>query len=475
MATISRTPEGEMTDRRIWSRRGLVRATVVALPAVLALAAGCEPEPAVTETAPEPATPTPTSTPTPTPTTTPPPPPTATATPSPTATATPTATPAPVSGVIKVGLNWPDYVLAALADSLATVEDEDGLVIEVVRQNDAAATPSDELEGVGVSSPVQAALAGAVLPMPVGPDLDALPAALAQMYRHGDGLAAAPLAVAVRSFAYRSDMFSAAGLDAGQPPANWEDLVGAARLLTRLQEGRVERAGMSLSLSTLDDNWLSFGWQNGGAVWPGGGGGPVLDSAEFLEAARYFRSFFRDPPATFRREMAAANPTGTLFDAGLAAMEFRDFHELKTRGRLPPEAMETVRLALPPTRVSPVTAGGGRLLVGIAAATRNFAGAVATIARLLRPETVAAVTAAAGLAPAVVSLQAALVAADPRYEVYFRTLAFTRDWRAWTVPAVIGAARRATPRLALAPEPIEVILAEATRQAREMVPGAGGG
>jgi ABC-type glycerol-3-phosphate transport system substrate-binding protein len=466
-----------MAGRRVWTRRGLVRAAVVGLPAVVALAAGCEPEPAVTEAAPLPVTAVPTATPTatsiPTPTATPTP--TAIPSPSPTATAMPTATPAPVSGVIKIGLSWPDHVLAALAESLAAGEQQDGLVLEVVRRNDLAATPSQDIDVVAVSSPVQAALAGAVLPMPVGPELDTLPASLVAMYRHGDGLAAAPLAVAVRSFAYRADILSAAGLDAAQPPANWEDLAGTARLLTRLRDGLVERAGMSLSLSTLGDDWLTFGWQNGGVVWPAGGGSPVLDSAAFTEAARYFRSFFRDPPASFRRETAAGDPTGTPFDAGLAAMEFRDFHELKTRGQMPPEAMETVRLALPPTRVSPVTAGGGRLLVGIAATTQNFAGAVAAIGRLLRPETAAAVTQAAGLAPAPVSLQADLVAADSRYEVYFRTLAFARDWRAWRVPGVIGAARRATPRLALAPDPIEVILAEATRQAREMAPGAGVG
>ncbi|MDP6349197.1 MAG: extracellular solute-binding protein [Chloroflexota bacterium] len=466
-----------------------MRLAMVALPAVVALATGCEPEPAMTETTPEPvprattavptatptATSTPTSTPTPTPTATPTLTPTATPTPSPTATATPTATPALVSGVIKIGLSWPDHVLAALAESLAAGEQQDGLVLEVVRRNDLAATPSEEVDVVAVSSPVQAALTGVVLPMPVGPELDTLPASLVAMYRHGDGLGAAPLAVAVRSFAYRSDMFSEAGLDAAQPPANWEDLAGTARLLTRLRDGLVERAGMSLSLSTVGDDWLTFGWQNGGVVWPDDGGGPVLDSAAFTEAARYFRSYFRDPPASFRREMAAGDATGTLFDTGLAAMEFRDFHELKTRGQLPPEIMETVRLALPPIRVSPVTAGGGRLLVGIAATTRNFAGAVAAIGRLLRPETAAAVTQTAGLAPAVASLQTDLVAADSRYEVYFHTLTFARDWRAWRVPAVIGAARRATPRLALAPDPIEAILAEATRQAREMAPDAGGG
>ena len=232
----------------------------------------------------------------------------------------------------------------------------------------------------------------------------------------------------------------------------------------------MERAGLGLSLSANAADWLTFGWQTGGQVWPADGGGPVLDTGEFLAGARYFRSFFRDPPATFRREMLANDPLGTVFSAGLAAMEYCDFHAMKTRGGLPPALLEAVHLSSPPTRVSPVTAGGGRLLVGISAATRSVEGAAAAIARLLQPETVAAVTAAAGLAPSLTALQAELAEDDPRYGEYFRTLDFARDWRAWADPGVIGAARRATPRLALATDPIEGILAEATRQAREGPP-----
>ena len=97
------------------------------------------------------------------------------------------------------------------------------------------------------------------------------------------------------------------------------------------------------------------------------------------------------------------------------------------------------------------------------------------ISRMLRPGTVAAVTTAAGLAPALPVLQDEMADSDQRYEIYFRTLDFARDWRSWAIPEVIGAARRATPRLALATDSIEEILAEATRQARAMAPGTGVG
>ena len=474
---------GERKISHRLTRRNLTKLAAVALPASIIYAGGCSPLPETIGTAPTVSSTAPPDPPPPTsiPTATPPPVSTAvpaapTATPVPTAvpsaTAVPSIPPAPLKATVRIGLPWPDAVLKTLVEADAKSRGSGALKLEVVRLAGRPYTNTSSYDVLGVSNPVQAARAGQLASIPESMVVSDYSARLLNPYRHDGRLSALPLAVSVRSFVYRSDLFATAGLDPAQPPASWEALASTARLLTRITDGRVERAGLDLSLSANTSEWLLFGWQNGGRVWSNEADGPLFNSTALLEAARYFRSFFRDPPGSSRLHSLPADPTKSAFGAGLAAMALRDFHEIKSRSEMPAEILATVRLAPPPASVAPVAPGRGRMLLGIAAGSRNFDAAAAAIERLSEPAMARALTRTAGLAPARTSLQGELETDDSRYRTYFRSLDLMRDWRSWPLPGVIADARRATPRLALSADPIEAILADVTRQARDRVSNA---
>jgi ABC-type glycerol-3-phosphate transport system substrate-binding protein len=376
--------------------------------------------------------------------------------------------PAPLKQSARIALPWPDPVLSALAEANANLRGSGGLKLDIFRLVSSVAQ-SSAYDVLGVANPVQDGLTGLLAPLPDSIAASDYSLPLTDLYRRDGRLFALPLAVSIRSFVYRSDLFAQAGLDPAQPPAGWEELASAARLLTEVQEGEVVRAGLELSLSANTADWLHFGWQNGARVWTNQPGTPDFSSPEFVQSARFFRSFFRDPPGTFRRNPSLTDPTKSLFGAGLAAMAFRDFHELNSLSELPPDIFATVRLAPPPAAVTPVTPARGRMLLGIGADSRNFDAAAAAIDRLSQPAIARALTAAAGLAPARASLQIELEESDSRYRTYFQSLDFIRDWHAWPVPGVILDARRATPRLALSADPVEAILEDVSRQARDRV------
>lgn len=467
----------QIISRRL-TRRNLVRAAVVIFPATVLYAGGCSPRPetaipAPTLTVPIPAAiPVPSVTPPPLPTAIPatptPPPVTVTPTSIPPPIAAPSVPPAPLKQSARIALPWPDPVLSALVEVNANLRGSGGLKLDIFRLA-SDPTQSSAYDVLGVANPVQGALTGLLAPLPDSIAASDYPLPLTDLYRPDGRLFALPLAVSVRSFVYRSDLFAQAGLDPAQPPTSWEELASAARLLTEVQEGEVVRAGLALSLSADTADWLHFGWQNGARVWPNQAGTPDFTSPAFVHSARFFRSFFRDPPGTFRRDPLLTDPTKSLFGAGLAAMAFRDFHELNSLSELPPDLLEHVRLAQPPAAVTPVTPARGRMLLGIASSSRNFDAATAAIDRLSQPAIARALTAAAGLAPARASLQIELEDSDSRYRTYFQSLDFIRDWHAWPAPGVILDARRAAPRLALSADPVEAILEDVSRQARDRV------
>ncbi len=472
----------QIISRRL-TRRNLVRAAVVVLPATVLYAAGCSPRPetsvpAPTLTAPIPAvipapTGAPATTPPPLPTAIPPTPTAAPVTPTPTVIppeiAEPSISPVPLKQSARIALPWPDPVLSALVAANANQRGPGRLKLEIFRLTGALPAQSSAYDVLGVGNPVQGARSRLLAPLPESIAASDYSLSLTDLYRRDGRLFALPLAVSVRSFVYRSDLFSEAGLDPSQPPASWEELASAARLLTEVQGGEVVRAGLALSRSANAADWLLLGGQNGGRVWPNQAESPDFRSPEFVESARFFRSFFRDPPGAFRRNPPLTGSTKSLFGAGLAAMALRDFHELNSLSEFPPDLLETIRLAPPPANVTPVTSARGRMLLGIGAASRDIDAAAAAIDRLSDPAIARALTAAAGLAPARASLQVKLEESDSRYRTYFQTLDFIRDWHAWPVPGVIVDARRATPRLALSVDPVEAILEDVTRQARDRV------
>ena len=212
---------------------------------------------------------------------------------------------------------WPDPVLSALVAANANQRGPGRLKLEIFRLTGALPAQSSAYDVLGVGNPVQGARSRLLAPLPESIAASDYSLSLTDLYRRDGRLFALPLAVSVRSFVYRSDLFSEAGLDPSQPPASWEELASAARLLTEVQGGEVVRAGLALSRSANAADWLLLGGQNGGRVWPNQAESPDFRSPEFVESARFFRSFFRDPPGAFRRNPPLTDSTKSLFGAGL--------------------------------------------------------------------------------------------------------------------------------------------------------------
>lgn len=91
-----------------------------------------------------------------------------------------------------------------------------------------------------------------------------------------------PIYTSPRPFWYRMDLFEQAGLDPMHPPSNWDELLEVARLLTRVENGRVIQQGFDLHRVNSTGNngnlqeFSIFLHQNGGRLFD-----PDTNKADF--------------------------------------------------------------------------------------------------------------------------------------------------------------------------------------------------
>ena len=91
-------------------------------------------------------------------------------------------------------------------------------------------------------------------------------------------------AASTKALFYRTDLFRQAGL---LPPANWDELLAAAKKLTRLPQVYGLAVPGAPELDTAD-NFYFFLWSNGGEIFDRSGE-VALDRPEALEALTFYR------------------------------------------------------------------------------------------------------------------------------------------------------------------------------------------
>lgn len=156
-------------------------------------------------------------------------------------------------------------------------------------------------------------------------------------------------------FAYRTDLFEAAGLDPGSPPATWEELEETARLLTVRDGDTITQSGFAFPRSA--GNFVEFDvfvFGNGGLYYDGEGN-PTLDTAEKAEALAFLLGFVKDVSVAY--SSTDTNP----FVSGAAAMTLINNVAL-TPMLSNPEYAGKVGIALPPRNTTEATFCGCNML-----------------------------------------------------------------------------------------------------------------
>jgi ABC-type glycerol-3-phosphate transport system substrate-binding protein len=156
-------------------------------------------------------------------------------------------------------------------------------------------------------------------------------------------------------FAYRKDMFEAAGLDPEAPPTTWEQLAEYARKLTVVENGEITTAGFVFPI--MGGNLVEYD------TFVFGTGGrfldeelnPTLNTQAGLKAFEFLASFL--PEVNIPYNNSEANP----FTKGQAAMTL--VNNVSLRAMLnDPEYEGKVGIAFPPTNGEKATFCGCNML-----------------------------------------------------------------------------------------------------------------
>lgn len=157
-------------------------------------------------------------------------------------------------------------------------------------------------------------------------------------------------------FAYRKDLFTAAGLDPQCPPTTWEELAEYARKLTVTDEnGEIIQAGFCFPSS--GGNMVEydvFVYGNGGS-FVDENGNPVFGSAEQIEAFDFLNSFLGEVNIPYD------NNQNNPFLRGNAAMCLINNAELSSMLK-DPEYADKIGVAVPPSNGTSGTFCGCNML-----------------------------------------------------------------------------------------------------------------
>ncbi len=104
-------------------------------------------------------------------------------------------------------------------------------------------------------------------------------------FTHKGRLLAAPISFAPIVLVYNKSMFDAAGLAYPESSWSWQELLQAARALTRIEGDQTEQYGFSFSASP--NRWPLFVLQNGGSFRSGDGDEPLTDDPASQEALQF--------------------------------------------------------------------------------------------------------------------------------------------------------------------------------------------
>lgn len=157
-------------------------------------------------------------------------------------------------------------------------------------------------------------------------------------------------------FAYRKDLFTAAGLDPEQPPRNWADLKSYAEKLTiKDSNGQITQSGFAFPKSAgnfVEFDTLVFG--NGGLFYDAQGN-PTLNTADKIETLEFLAGFVNDVGIPFNSN--ETNP----FVAGTAAMTLINNVALTPMLKNADYAGK-IGIAIPPSNRQPASFSGCNML-----------------------------------------------------------------------------------------------------------------
>jgi multiple sugar transport system substrate-binding protein len=160
-----------------------------------------------------------------------------------------------------------------------------------------------------------------------------------------------PLYTDTRSFWYRTDFFEEAGLDPNKPPTNWEQLLNAARRLTRTEGNTVVRQGFDLArwtgkTSGLQD-YVVYLWQNGGELINTGKYEALFNGTKGIEAMQFMldlQDAVRPPGYTVDAGIGSGSP----IVRGKAAMNLNTGAVVSESYKYDPEVANRIRAIVPP-------------------------------------------------------------------------------------------------------------------------------
>lgn len=158
---------------------------------------------------------------------------------------------------------------------------------------------------------------------------------------------------------YNKDLFTAAGLDPNKPPTNWDELVTAAKALTKdtNNDGKPDQWGFN---THTDTHWYlsAMIMQNGGKILSDDGKKVIYNSPEGIEALQFWGDLVTKHKVMPANQHAQA---GADFTAGKLGMIMRSSSFLATVEK---DAKFKVGVAiLPGKKVKSVPIGGASMLV----------------------------------------------------------------------------------------------------------------
>lgn len=164
-----------------------------------------------------------------------------------------------------------------------------------------------------------------------------------------------PIKPDARVFAWRKDMFEAAGLDPETPPSTWEELKEFADKLTIKENGVTVQAGYNMSIANGFQDFQIFLMQNGGDFVDVDTNTLTYNSPEAVEALEFLNTFVQDGNVIPADQFQSGSD---VFIGGKAAMGYKNPADIQNMITADPTLADKIGVGAPLSRKEQATFGG---------------------------------------------------------------------------------------------------------------------
>jgi multiple sugar transport system substrate-binding protein len=184
----------------------------------------------------------------------------------------------------------------------------------------------------------------------------------------------------------RRDLYVAAGLDPERPPANWDELLSAAKKMTR-----PERSQAGFGFSPKANFFLDFVWQAGGEFFKKGGSGawePAFQENQGVAALSFLTEMRFKHGVMQPNPLASEDELKLLFASGKLAMMpgvANQMPDLITRFGMSPADLLIAPLPAGPTGLQASHSGGDYFIINARSEGKKREAAWAYIRHVLSP------------------------------------------------------------------------------------------